>query len=80
MVRVEAEGGTGAGRRRAELRMFHKDGYLFTAIPVAAFLLQYLEGTARKPGLWMMGHLADPERLLADMERMGVLLGGDLRG
>lgn len=50
----------------------HRDAYEFTAIPVVAALLQYLEGMGRKPGLWMMGHLADPQRLITDMKRMGV--------
>ena len=50
----------------------HADGYELTAIPVAAALLQYLDGSARKPGLWMMGLLAEPLRLFQDMERMGV--------
>lgn len=50
----------------------HPDGYQLTAIPVAAALLQYLDGSARKPGLWMMGHLVEPRRLLQDMARMGV--------
>ncbi len=50
----------------------HPDGYELTAIPVVAALLQYLDGSARKPGLWMMGHLAEPVRLMKDMERMGV--------
>lgn len=50
----------------------HPDGYELTAIPVVATLLQYLDGFARKPGLWMMGHLVDPLRLIKDMEKMGV--------
>lgn len=50
----------------------HPDGYALTAIPVAATLLQYLDGSARKPGLWMMGHIPDPARLFEDMKRMGV--------
>ncbi len=49
----------------------HPDGYELTAIPVVAALLQYLDGSARKPGLWMMGHLVDPLRLMMDMERLG---------
>jgi len=39
---------------------------------VTAAILQYLEGMGRRPGLWMMGHLADPRRLVTDMKRMGV--------
>jgi hypothetical protein len=49
----------------------HDDVYEFTAMPVAAFLVQYLDGSAKKPGLWMMGHLVDPERFVGDLERMG---------
>ncbi len=55
-----------------KLRLFHADGYEFTAIPTVACLLQYLDGTARAHGLTMMGHIVDPKRLVADMERMGV--------
>jgi saccharopine dehydrogenase (NAD+, L-lysine-forming) len=50
----------------------HPDGYELTAIPVVATLLQYLDNSARKPGLWMMGHLCEPVRLMKDMERMGI--------
>jgi hypothetical protein len=50
----------------------HSDGYELTAIPVVAALCQYLDGSARKPGLWMMGHLVEPLRLMKDMEVMGV--------
>ncbi|MBU2611767.1 MAG: saccharopine dehydrogenase NADP-binding domain-containing protein, partial [Chloroflexi bacterium] len=50
----------------------HPDGYELTAIPVVALLLQYLEGSAKRPGLWMMGHLAEPKRLMIDMEKMGI--------
>ncbi len=50
----------------------HPDGYEMTAIPVVATLLQYLDGFARKPGLWMMGHVVDPFHLIMDMEKMGV--------
>jgi saccharopine dehydrogenase (NAD+, L-lysine-forming) len=31
-----------------------------------------MEGSARKPGLWMMGHLVEPIRLMKDMEKMGI--------
>lgn len=50
----------------------HPDGYELTAIPVVATLLQHLDGVARKTGLWMMGHVVDPRRLIGDMEKMGV--------
>jgi saccharopine dehydrogenase (NAD+, L-lysine-forming) len=55
-----------------ELALRHPDGYQFTAIPVAACIMQYLDGSARQPGLRMMGHAVDPARLLHDMVRMGI--------
>jgi hypothetical protein len=35
-------------------------------------LLQYLDDSIAKRGLWMMGHIVDPVRLMNDMERMGI--------
>ncbi|UNC92637.1 saccharopine dehydrogenase NADP-binding domain-containing protein [Candidatus Contubernalis alkaliaceticus] len=52
----------------------YPDGYGLTAIPVVATLLQYLDGSARKPGLWMMGYFVEPIRLLRDMEKMGCII------
>jgi hypothetical protein len=39
---------------------------------VIATLKQYVDGSIGKPGLWMMGHIVDPDRLFGDMGRMGV--------
>ena len=50
----------------------YNDAYYFTAIPVVACIAQYLDGSIVKPGLWMMGHVVDPVRLMNDMERMGI--------
>jgi len=55
-----------------EAAVAHRDAYELTAIPVVAAILQYLEGFGRRPGLWMMGHLVEPRRLITDMKRMGV--------
>ena len=68
---VEAKGHRNGKQARVHARIEHADGYELTAIPVVAFLQQYLDGSARKSGLWMMGHLAEPVRLMKDMERMG---------
>jgi saccharopine dehydrogenase (NAD+, L-lysine-forming) len=75
-LKAEAFGEREGRPARAEVSLFHEDGYEFTAIPVVACLLQYLDGSIRRPGLWMMGHLADPARLMRDMERMGVRVAG----
>ncbi len=65
--------GTAEGRpAEVAVVLRHTDGYLLTVIPVVACLQQYLDGSIRRPGLWMMGHLVDPQRLLTDMERMGI--------
>jgi saccharopine dehydrogenase (NAD+, L-lysine-forming) len=71
-LQVQASG-LKAGRPASfQASVAHPDGYELTAIPVVAALLQYLDGSARKPGLWMMGHLVEPVRLMRDMEAMGV--------
>jgi len=72
LLKVEASGTKGGKPVKTETTISHPDGYELTAIPVVACLLQYLDGSARRPGLWMMGHLAEPVRLFTDMERMGV--------
>lgn len=72
VVQIEAGGGHNGRPAVFEAAVSHPDGYELTAIPVVACLLQYLDGSIRRPGLWMMGHLAEPERLLGDMRRMGV--------
>lgn len=71
-LKVEAEGMKNGQQVRVDARIEHPDGYELTAIPVVAYLLQYMDGSARCPGLHMMGQLADPIRLFRDMQRMGV--------
>lgn len=78
LVKLEATGELTGKPARLDLCVSHKDGYELTAIPVVACLLQYMDGTARRPGLWMMGHLVDPVRLLKDMESMGVTVSSTL--
>ncbi len=71
-LQVQAAGTKDGRLATLQASVAHPDGYELTAIPVVATLLQYLDGSAGSPGLWMMGHLVDPLRLMKDMEKMGV--------
>jgi len=72
LLKVEAKGSKNGQAKELHVTLYHPDGYLFTAIPVVACLLQYLDGTARKPGLWTQAHLIEPVRLMRDMQHMGI--------
>lgn len=72
VMKLEASGYKGNRPEMVDVRLFHKDGYWFTAIPVAACLLQYLQGAICKPGLHLMGNLVNPTRLVNDMKMMGI--------
>ncbi|MBI5836540.1 MAG: saccharopine dehydrogenase NADP-binding domain-containing protein [Candidatus Eisenbacteria bacterium] len=57
------------------------DAYHFTAAPVAACVLQWLDGALPGPGVRLMAHTVNPERLLKDLREMGVRVEeGDARG
>ena len=70
VLKVEAAGQLHGKRVQMDVSIEHEDGYELTAIPVVALLMQYDQ--VRKPGLHMMGHLAEPQGFFRDMERMGV--------
>ncbi len=71
ILKVEAKGQWNGKQAEAQVQIAHPDGYELTAIPVVAYLLQYLDGSARKDGVHMMGHIAEPVRLFQDMQKMG---------
>jgi len=75
-LKVEAKGQLNGKQAEVHVRIAHPDGYELTAIPVVAYLLQYLDGTARCEGVHMMGHIAEPVRLFKDMQRMGAEIIG----
>jgi saccharopine dehydrogenase (NAD+, L-lysine-forming) len=77
VLKVEAAGQCNGNQARVEASVEHADGYELTAIPVVALLKQY--DRVRKPGLHMMGHLADPDCLFQDMEQMGVRVRSSIR-
>lgn len=65
--------GTQAGKPRQVLvEVGHADGYVLTAAPMVACVLQMLDGSARRAGLHLQGLMVEPERLLDDLRRMGV--------
>ena len=70
-LKVEAKGQLNGNQAEAQARIAHPDGYELTAIPVVAYLLQYLDGSALKDGVHMMGHIVEPVRLFKDMQKMG---------
>ncbi len=72
ILQVDAQGLKDGQSRTLVVSLSHPDGYAFTAIPVAACLLQYLDGSIRKPGLWTQANLVEPQRLMQDMQRMGI--------
>ncbi|MBI5352079.1 MAG: saccharopine dehydrogenase NADP-binding domain-containing protein [Chloroflexi bacterium] len=68
-LKVEAKGVLDGRQVQVNARCEHDDGYELTAIPVVAFLKQYEK--IRRPGLHLMGHLAEPGQLFKDMQCMG---------
>jgi len=69
---LRAEGEKGGQQQKVEIFSEHDSAYDFTVIPVIACLKQYLDGSICKAGLWMMGQIVDPNRLLSDMEKLNV--------
>jgi short subunit dehydrogenase-like uncharacterized protein len=72
VLKIESAGIKNGKPITEDVTLYHEDGYMFTAIPVVACLLQYLDGSIVKPGLWTQANIVETNRLLKDMERMGV--------
>jgi hypothetical protein len=72
LLKAEVHGQKGGESLFVETILYHEDGYAFTAIPATACLLQYLNGSIRQPGLWLQAAIVEPERMMLDMERMGI--------
>lgn len=72
MLQVEASGRKDGKPKMVTMTISHPDGYMFTAIPVAACILQYLDGTIDKPGIWLQALVVEPNRFMEDMQRLGI--------
>jgi saccharopine dehydrogenase (NAD+, L-lysine-forming) len=72
LLQLEARGQRDGVPTDYALSVYHGDGYVLTAAPMAACLLQVLDGSARRPGLHFQAWLPEPARMLTDLGRMGV--------
>ncbi|MCF7801574.1 MAG: saccharopine dehydrogenase NADP-binding domain-containing protein [Candidatus Marinimicrobia bacterium] len=71
---LQAAGKKAGAPVQFQLRLEHVDGYFLTAAGAAATALQILNGTGRKPGLWLQGNFVDTTRLWANLKTMGVVV------
>ena len=76
MLKAEAVGTTTKAGKNVSVvtTVGHDDGYLLTAAPVVACVLQYLdeESGIRKPGVWLQACVVDADRFLEDIASFGV--------
>lgn len=72
VLKLEASGVREGKPATLELDVAHPDGYFLTAACVLAGVQQLLDGSARRPGVWLQGQAMEPGRMLTDLERVGV--------
>ena len=71
-IRLSAAGLRGGLPTTARMEISGDDGYLMTAAPVVACLRRVLDGSIRRPGLWLQGQLVDPENYFTDLAAFGL--------
>jgi hypothetical protein len=73
ILKAEVKGANAANDSvTVKVKIFHKDAYWLTAAPTVACILQYMDGSIKKPGLWLQGSCVEPNRFLRDMETLGM--------
>jgi saccharopine dehydrogenase (NAD+, L-lysine-forming) len=69
---MEAEGWKDGKRVSVNVKLSHQDGYVLTAAPVVACLLQYFDNEINQPGLFFQANVVEPSRFIKDIERLGI--------
>lgn len=72
VIQLEGQGLKDGQNRSIQMRLKHDDAYVLTAIPVVACLLQYLNESIRRPGLWCQANLVESKQFFDDINRLGV--------
>lgn len=72
VLQLDAKGITNHQTSTFCMKLSHSNAYVLTAIPAVACILQYLDGSVRKPGLWLQTNLVEPTQFFENIRRLGV--------
>jgi len=71
-VKATAAGVTGGARGQLSLTLEHSDPNLGAAVMALPCIVGLLDGSIKKPGVHVMGHVLDPDRYLGNLWDMGM--------